>query len=323
MKSIRWFHLVIATVLVCSLPRSAYPAVTLSVEGASGVPGGTVDVKVKVDDPTPIAGATFTMAYDTGHLSLLSIVDGSFFHVFFNGPEIPGIGTRISGARGSTGALQDTLLILRFRIKTDAESASGYVTGSFSVAIVETEVLDPPAGYPNPQGLTILTGLDPSEDFLRDPDRAFPRLVTYPQSGRVHVDRDADGLSDDEESVLGTDRDQADTDRDGLPDGWEVEKGLDPKDVADAFFDRDSDGFSNLREFLSGTDPKDAEDTPPSAISDMDSDGDVDGVDLAIFSSDLMGVAREEGAVRKGDLDQDGDVDERDLFLAAEEFGRP
>ncbi len=46
-----------------------------------------------------------------------------------------------------------------------------------------------------------------------------------------------------------------DTDKDGLPDWWEVLYGLDPADAADASADPDGDGLSNLREFGQSTDP--------------------------------------------------------------------
>jgi len=44
----------------------------------------------------------------------------------------------------------------------------------------------------------------------------------------------------------------ADTDRDGMPDAWEREHGLDPHAPADQREDRDHDGFTNLEEFLNG-----------------------------------------------------------------------
>jgi len=70
-------------------------------------------------------------------------------------------------------------------------------------------------------------------------------------------DADDDGLTDDQESVYGTDPRNPDTDGDGMPDGWEVANGFDPLH-ADSAGDADHDGMSNLAEFIAGTDPRDA-----------------------------------------------------------------
>ena len=44
-----------------------------------------------------------------------------------------------------------------------------------------------------------------------------------------------------------------DHDRDGLPDAWEREHGLDPDDAGDSAGDRDGDGYTNLEELLEGS----------------------------------------------------------------------
>jgi hypothetical protein len=50
----------------------------------------------------------------------------------------------------------------------------------------------------------------------------------------------------------------ADFDRDGLPDPWEVQYGLNTNNAADAAIDSDHDGISSADEYLAGTDPSDA-----------------------------------------------------------------
>ena len=55
--------------------------------------------------------------------------------------------------------------------------------------------------------------------------------------------------------VAGT---NADSDRDGMPDTWEIAHGLNPNDSSDANQDPDGDGFTNLQEYFAGTDPHNA-----------------------------------------------------------------
>ena len=67
-----------------------------------------------------------------------------------------------------------------------------------------------------------------------------------------------------------------DTDKDGIPDQWEQQYGLDFQNPADAAEDPDGDGLTNLDEYLAGTDPFQA---------DSDGDGYNDGFEK-IFGQD-------------------------------------
>ena len=92
------------------------------------------------------------------------------------------------------------------------------------------------------------------------------------------IDSDGDGLTDEEEAVLGTDPTNPDTDGDGLEDGQEVANGLDPLDATDAGADSDEDGLTNAEELALGTDRLNP---------DTDGDGFIDGLEV-FFESDPL-----------------------------------
>jgi len=84
----------------------------------------------------------------------------------------------------------------------------------------------------------------------------------------------------------------ADSDNDGMQDGWEQENDLDPTDPSDAGEDPDGDGMTNQEEHDAGTDPNNA-DTDGDGLTDSeegemgtdptnedtDNDGIPDGID--------------------------------------------
>ena len=113
-----------------------------------------------------------------------------------------------------------------------------------------------------------------TDDSGADPDAdGLDNLREYQEgTNPVVADTDGDGLLDGfEVDTSRTDPLHADTDGDGLPDGWEYDHGLDPL-VADAFEDADGDGVNNRIEFERGTDP---------GARDSDGDGIDDGLELA------------------------------------------
>jgi len=78
----------------------------------------------------------------------------------------------------------------------------------------------------------------------------------------IDLDPDSDGLLTSLELELGTDPNKRDTDGDLLPDGWEVDRGLNPLqhggDAALAL-DPDADSMSSADELAAGTDPLDGD----------------------------------------------------------------
>jgi hypothetical protein len=87
--------------------------------------------------------------------------------------------------------------------------------------------------------------------------------LTISTSNPLGPDADRDGILDAHEPpaapLLAADSaaapDLTDTDRDGLPDVWELAHGLNPEDSFDGVTDADGDGMTALDEYLTGTDP--------------------------------------------------------------------
>jgi hypothetical protein len=69
---------------------------------------------------------------------------------------------------------------------------------------------------------------------------------------------------------------RVDFDRDGLPDVWEIEQGLDFEDPSDATVDNDFDGLNNLEEFGADT---------PAFDADADDDGLLDGEEVNTYGT--------------------------------------
>ncbi len=100
----------------------------------------------------------------------------------------------------------------------------------------------------------LLAACAPPEAQKSDPDTTETDTT---DSGTTDLDSDGDGLTDAEESVLGTDPNDYDTDDDGIPDGDERNGGTDPRSA-----DPNGDGDSDAEELDAGTDPNDASSKP-------------------------------------------------------------
>lgn len=115
-------------------------------------------------------------------------------------------------------------------------------------------------------------------------------------------DLDGDGITNDNEVVLGTDPNNPDTDGDGVPDGTEVNNGSDPLNPCSpnsnvANCDSDGDGISNPDEAVLGTNPNNP---------DTDGDGIPDGTEVN-NGSDPLNPCDPDDSSPDCNLDTDGD----------------
>jgi hypothetical protein len=112
------------------------------------------------------------------------------------------------------------------------------------------------------------------------PHNAVAWATPAPEAARLLVDGDQDGLSDDRESLLGTNPRLADTDADGLDDGFEMrhsEYGFDPTRPT---MDSDGDGLPDSLERQLGRSPRNVD-------SDDDRYGDFDEYFNRLYGYDL------------------------------------
>ena len=143
--------------------------------------------------------------------------------------------------------------------------------------------------------------------------------ITYAQSA-VDPDADNDGLTNEDESFLGTDPQNPDTDGDGLSDGEEVIIGTSPVNsdtngngILDCDEDMDSDGLTNAQEMEYGTDPTHAD-------SDHDGLTDYEELSSAVMPMSTMRVMSVDAPAASGtdplcaDTDGDGAKDGWEVF---------
>ncbi len=279
--------LVLAVFAALMLAAGSVYAAVLTVGNASGNPGDSVQVTISVDTPDPVAGASFTIAYDNTNLHLTA-VDSSFFDTFSNQwvefgatgspptsvtvggttytkPLITnGIsgGTMIAAARVAqkTGS-SPTLFTLTFAIDGNASA------GDYPVQLIQSRISNTDAGYDaGGEPVPYLVGGDLNQSDLT---QAFLEItVSSVTDGTITV------------SI-------ADSDSDGIDDNWETTH-FGNLTTANQYTDFDGDGYSDYQEYLNR--------------NDTDPNG-------AAYDPKVPNAPGGSGYVAERDFDQDGHTD--------------
>lgn len=140
-------------------------------------------------------------------------------------------------------------------------------------------------------------------------------------------DDDVDGLINSEESTLGTDPLNWDSDSDSLPDGFEVDNGYDPidsDDPLDSESNADGDEYDDAFELLIGTDPNVFNSLAELATADTDGDGLTNNEEIA-NATNMINADTDDDGLDDGeevntygtdpnnpDTDGDGELEEED-----------
>ncbi len=112
--------------------------------------------------------------------------------------------------------------------------------------------------------------------------------------------------------VLASGTPPVDSDHDGMPDEWEIARGLNPNDSSDNAAVWDEDGYTNVEEYLNYLVATDG------GSADFDDDDDIDWDDLAILVSNWL--ENNCSNVPEGNLDLDCDADFVDFAIFAEKW---
>ena len=155
------------------------------------------------------------------------------------------------------------------------------------------ELISPDAGVVSDNGYALASyEIDPSQVYQLSVVAQSPNGA---QLGVIVSGCDKPNLS----LSLSASVPQWDTDRDGMPDYWEIQYGLNPDNYLDAYWDLDNDGITNAEEYQNESDPT-------SATAQFAPPADTDGDGLPDCWETYYGLNPNNPADVNGDLDYDG-----------------
>ena len=220
---------------------------------------------------------SFTAAHGSSHVDYTDLQTGEVL-LYFRGSlsDVTYLGSEYADD-GSTFTRRSYVAGLNFAYivpGTGAEVSSGRALVHYTIIRdADGNVIDITVDHPN--------------SYQSTPN--LEHIIGFPLCQYLGLDRDGDGLMNDEEAALGTNPDSKDTDGDGLSDYDEVKGSTDP--LTSDSTDSDGDGLLDVMEVQSGTDPLNP-DTDGDGVDDFseilygtdplmldgDSDGDYDGL---------------------------------------------
>lgn len=133
----------------------------------------------------------------------------------------------------------------------------GVLNGSLLTNYKTATVVNTP--FPHPGVNNVLSAQDALKHVIDHVGASLARdavdemlirqLLSYGKEGRIVNTEDDNGIPNNVGTVANG-RAPLDTDKDGMPDEWEIARGLNPR-VADDKGDDDNDGYTNIEEYLS------------------------------------------------------------------------
>jgi hypothetical protein len=281
MKSKKIISLGISCLLLLALTVSAYAEdLTLKLEtGKSVVQGEEVIIPIDAVNATNaakgVAGAAFTVTFDTAALEYLGVTS-SFFGTFAaqgitptsvdldgTGPLSPYtqpllansetagkvmVAAALAESKSISAGSKATLFLVRFKAKANA------AVGATNVSLTKTSITNSDAGYPTATDIDVLMNASgtPLAFTSWDVNLGGCSVAVFDVD-----DRDGDGLANTVEVAVGSDPTKADSDGDGLTDKEEVDGGSNP-----LLADTDGDGAPDALENKAGTSLTDPNDKP-------------------------------------------------------------
>jgi hypothetical protein len=267
------------------------------------VPSGEIILHVTPQDVDVEHPATITVTSDLIKLSNGSTVpDGTLITVASirnktTATEDFGTITTTDANTGTPGIQVATAGgTISFQITPPSEEGSGLITAASVIGTAQGK-----------SSFTMVTDMDIGGNGLPD----WWELQYFTTTGQsASADPDSDGLTNLEEYQNRTDPTKADTESDGMPDGWEVNHKLNPL-LDDANLDPDNDTYTNIQEYQGGSDPQDPNSIPGcSPPEDVNQDGKVSTADLTPVIDYILGNGQLSSCL---DVNRDGKVSTSDL----------